>query len=51
MDRDVLNKSKSVSQRAIKLMGRIEFIELNEEKMEVYIKDDFGIYIMYDCVL
>lgn len=32
-------------------MGRIEFIELDEEKMEVYIKDDYGIYIMYDCVL
>jgi len=51
MDRDLLNKSKSVSQRAIRLMGRIEFIELNEEKQEVYIKDDFGIYIMWDCVL
>ena len=51
MDRDLLNKSKSVSQRAIRLMGRIEFIELNEEKQEVYVKDDFGIYIMWDCVL
>lgn len=32
-------------------MGRIDFIELNEEEMEVYIKDDFGIYIIFDCVL
>jgi hypothetical protein len=32
-------------------MGRIETIEINEEEREVYVKDDFGIYIMYDCVL
>jgi hypothetical protein len=32
-------------------MGRIDFIELNEDEMEVYVKDDFGIYIVYDCVL
>lgn len=32
-------------------MGRIEFVEINEKLGEVYIKDDFGIYIMYDCVL
>jgi hypothetical protein len=32
-------------------MGRIEFIEINEEKKEVYVRDDFGIYIMYDCTL
>ncbi len=32
-------------------MGRIDHIELNEQKQEVYIKDDFGVYIMYDCVM
>jgi len=26
-------------------MGRIDFIEINEALCEVYIKDDFGIYI------
>ena len=31
-------------------MGRIEFIEINEDSKEVYVKDDFGIYIIYDCV-
>jgi hypothetical protein len=51
MDRDEKTKGKSISERSIKLMGRIEFIELNEDLQEVYIKDDFGIYIMYDCVL
>lgn len=32
-------------------MGRIDFIEINEDEMEVYVKDDFGIYVVYDCVL
>lgn len=32
-------------------MGRIEYVEINEQQREVYIKDDFGIYILYDCVL
>jgi len=31
-------------------MNRIDFIEINEAQQEVYVKDDFGIYIMYDCV-
>jgi hypothetical protein len=31
-------------------MGRIDHIELNEQLMEVYVKDDFGVYIFYDCV-
>ena len=36
--------------QALKLLGRIEYIELNETLKEVYVKDDFGIYIMHDCV-
>ncbi len=32
-------------------MNRIDFIEINEQLREVYVKDDFGIYIIYDCVL
>jgi hypothetical protein len=39
-----------VSERSVKLMGRIDTIEINEEIQEVYVKDDFGIYILYDCV-
>lgn len=30
-------------------MGRIDHIEINEELKEVYIKDDFSIYIIWDC--
>ena len=40
-----------VSEKSLKLMGRIDKVELNEDKEEVYIKDDFGVYIIYDCVL
>jgi hypothetical protein len=32
-------------------MGRIDHIEINEKSEEVFVKDDFGIYVMYDCVL
>ena len=32
-------------------MGRVDHIELDEEQEEVYVKDDFGVYILYDCVL
>jgi hypothetical protein len=32
-------------------MNRIDFIELNEETKEVFVKDDFGVYIIHDCVL
>jgi hypothetical protein len=49
-ENDRSHKYKSISEQSIKLMGRIEFIELNEALKEVYIRDDFGIYIMYDCV-
>ena len=31
-------------------MGRVDHFELDEKLNEVYIKDDFGVYILYDCV-
>jgi hypothetical protein len=32
-------------------LNRVDFVELNEKLQEVYVKDDFGVYILYDCVL
>jgi len=32
-------------------MGRIDKIELDESTQEVFVKDDFGIYVLYDCCL
>jgi hypothetical protein len=46
-----------VGRESVRLIGRIDKIEFSEEKMngelieEVYVKDDFGVYILYDCVL
>ena len=40
-----------ISKSSLKLMGRIDHIELNEKLMEVYVKDDLGVYIMQDCAL
>lgn len=42
---------KHSSVESVKLMGRVDHIEIDEENREVYIKDDFGIYILYDCTL
>jgi len=32
-------------------MGRVDKFEIDETLEEVYVKDDFGVYILYDCVL
>lgn len=40
-----------ISKQSLKLMGRIDHIELDEVQEEVYVKDDFGVYILFDCVL
>lgn len=34
---------------AKKFMGRSDFVEFKEDE-EILVKDDFGVYIMYDCV-
>lgn len=43
--------SASINENAVKLMARIDTIELDEQAQEVFVKDDFGIYILHDCVL
>ena len=44
-------KSAGISKNSLKMLGRIDFIEINEKTEEVFVKDDCGIYILYDCVL
>lgn len=51
LETDHSKKRGGVSERSIKLFGRIDKVELNEALQEVYVKDDFGIYVMYDCCL
>jgi hypothetical protein len=44
-------KTRSVTDASVKLISRIDFIELDETLEEVYVKDDYGIYVLFDCVL
>jgi len=32
-------------------MGRVDHIEVIDATKEVYVKDDYGIYILYDCAI
>lgn len=48
---DLKKNQGGISKQSLKLMGRTDHIQLDEELEEVYVKDDFGVYILYDCVL
>ena len=50
-ERDARRTQGGISKQSLKLMGRVDHIELDEATEEVYVKDDFGVYILYDCVL
>ena len=51
MEMDLKRQQSMISKSSLKLIGRIDQIELNEHLREVYVKDDLGVYIMYDCSL
>ena len=42
---------KHATDESVKLMGRIDKAEIDEKTREVLIKDDYGVYILYDCAL
>lgn len=42
---------KHATDESIKLMGRIDHIEIIEKTKEVFVKDDFGVYVMYECAM
>lgn len=44
-------EDKGITDQSLKLIGRIDNVEISESIQEVYLQDDFGIYIMYDCAL
>ena len=48
---DNTKKNAGVSRGSIRFMGRIDHVEIDDASEEVYVKDDFGIYIMHDCCL
>ena len=51
LEMDAKKSQGGITKQSLKLMGRVDHIELDEAQEEVYIKDDFGVYILYDCVL
>ena len=46
-----IGNSKHISDEGIRLLGRVDHVEIDIKKREVFIKDDFGIYILYDCAM
>lgn len=46
-----IGNSKHISDEGIRLLGRVDHVEIGIKKREVFIKDDFGIYILYDCAM
>ncbi len=33
------------------MLGRVDHYEINEKNKQVFVKDDFGIYILYECAM
>ena len=44
-----IGNAKHISDEGVKLMGRVDHAEIFEKTREVYVKDDFGIYVLYEC--
>jgi hypothetical protein len=40
-----------ISDEGARLLGRIDHFEISKETREVWVKDDFGIYIMQECAM
>jgi hypothetical protein len=46
-----IGNAKHISDEGVKLLGRVDHIEISEKTREVSVKDDFGIYILYECAM
>ena len=46
-----IGSAKHISDEGVKLLGRVDHVEINEKSREVHIKDDFGIYVLYECAM
>ena len=42
---------QEITKAAMKYLNRVDNIEINEKRKEVFVRDDFNIYIMYDCAI
>ena len=43
--------SGNINQRSVKLINRIDFVEIDEATEEIFVRDDQGVYVMHDCSL
>ena len=46
-----IGNAKHISDEGVKLLGRVDHYEINEKTRSVNLKDDFGIYILYECAM
>ena len=52
MDNDLLDlEEEFISKDALRLLNRVDSVELNLDRQEVFIKDDFNVYIIYEATL
>ena len=51
VETDKAQEKTSIKRESLKMLNRIDHIEIDENTQEVFVKDDFGIYIMYECTL
>jgi hypothetical protein len=46
-----VGNTKHISDEGVRLLGRVDHHELNEKTKEVHVKDDFGVYVLYECAM
>ncbi len=46
-----IGNAKHISDEGVKLMGRVDHYEIDEKLRQVHVKDDFGIYVLYECAM
>jgi hypothetical protein len=50
VERERVGIPTNATDEAIKMMGRADHILIDEDREEIYVKDDYGIHIIYECV-
>jgi hypothetical protein len=52
LEQDVMDQEEEfISKESLKLLNRIDHLEVDPKKQEVYVRDDFNVYILYECAL
>lgn len=51
VEADHLKSDDPIERESLKFLNRVDHIEIDEVTQEVFVHDDFKIYIMYECAL